>query len=134
MNKVILIGNLTRDVEAATTKNGQAIAKMGLAINERYTNKAGNNVDKTTYLNLTAWGNLAQTCSRHLGKGSKVAVEGKILVNEWEKDGVKRKDFNINVERIEFLSPSRSDEEAAGQGEEEPSGEDPHMDTDNLPF
>lgn len=128
MNTVIVIGNLTRDVELKHTPNNQAVAKMGIAINESYTNKQGEKVRNVTYLNVTAWRKQAEICAEHLAKGSKVGIRGKIKVNEWRtKEGDDRKDVYIQADEVEFLSPSPKDVQASGQG-------DGPADDDHLPF
>ncbi len=126
MNKVILSGNLTRDPEIRYTQNGKAIAKMGIAVNRRFSR------DTVDFFNLTAWDKTAEFCSRYLKKGSSVIVEGRVENDNYEgKDGVKHYSVNIQIENIEFGSSSRRQ---GGSSESEPEPEaDPPFD-DNVPF
>ena len=104
MNKVILCGNLTKDVELRTTPNGKLVGNVGLATNESYTDKQGQKVDNVVFHNLTIWGNQAETLSKYTLKGDKLLVEGKISYREWDKDdGTKGKVTDIIVDRFEFL-------------------------------
>jgi len=127
MNHVAIIGNMTREAEHSQTSSGRSVCKLGIAVNERWKNREGNQQEIVTYINVTVWGAQADTCAKHLGKGSKVAVEGKLRLNEWEtKDGQKRKDMYVQADRVEFLTHSKSDERAAGQGD--------YDEDSNLPF
>jgi len=106
------IGNLTRDPDLRYTPQGTPVCKFSIAINRKYNDK-----DETTFLNVVTWGGLAENCAKYLNKGSKVAVVGEIRVNEWEKDGSKRKDYEINANQVEFLSTKKNDEEFGFGGE-----------------
>ena len=104
MNKVTLIGNLTRDPELATTPNGNTVCKFGLAVNRRFVNKVSGERD-VDFFNITAWNKLGETCSRFLRKGRKAAVNGSIETRTYEQDGVKKFAFDIIADEVEFLSP-----------------------------
>lgn len=98
MNKVILSGNLTKDVEVRYTQSGKATARMSIAINQGYGDK------KTTdYFNLVAWEKTAELCGKYLSKGSKILVEGRLKNNNYEKDGVKHYGVDVIVTNLEFL-------------------------------
>lgn len=106
MNKIMIIGNLTKDVYTATTSGGKQYAKITVAVNRTFgENKA---VD---FFDVTAWNSLAENCAKYLGKGDKVAVTGSAHIEMYEKDGQTRKNFFINATEIEFLK-SRKTEEA----------------------
>lgn len=96
MNKVILIGNLTRDPEL-TVYNDKKMARFTVAVPRTYG-------DETDFIKVNTWGNLAENCERYLIKGSKVAVVGSIQTGSYEKDGVKRQTFDIRADQVEFLS------------------------------
>lgn len=109
MNKVFLIGNLTRDPELSETPNGVQLCRLGLAVSRDY--KSGNGERETDFFNLTVWRERADLCARYLKKGNKIAVCGSIQNRSYEdKDGVKRTVTDIVVENVEFLTPRNSDE------------------------
>lgn len=112
MNKVFLIGNLTRDPEMRTTTNGISLCSFGLAVNRRRKVEGQPEVD---FFNVTAWRQLGENCSRFLRKGSKVCVIGSIQIRMYDaQDGTKRTAVDIDASDVEFL-PS------ATQGENRPA-------------
>lgn len=109
MNKVILLGNLTKDIELKTIPSGDVVGKVGIATNESYKNKNGEKVDKVSFHNLTMWGKQAETLAKYTQKGSKLLVEGKISYRQWEaQDGTKRTATDIIVERFEFAGSKQN--------------------------
>lgn len=96
MNKVILLGNLTRDVETRYTQNGKAFARAGIAVNRPFSK---GNVD---FFNLVAWDKTAEFLGKYFQKGSRLIVEGRLQTNSYEKDGVKHNGIDIIVENVEF--------------------------------
>ena len=108
MNKVFLIGNLTRDPEMRSTQSGIPVCNFSIAVNRRFRN-AQTGQQETDFFNIVAWRQLAELCSRYLTKGRKVAVCGSIQTRSYEaQDGSKRTAFDIVADEVEFLS--------AGQG------------------
>ena len=104
MNKVILVGNLTRDPELSETNNGTAVCNFSIAVNRDYANADGER--DTDFFNITVWRGRAETCGQYLKKGSKVGVIGSLQNRSYEdKDGVKRYVTDIIAEQVEFLSP-----------------------------
>src|SRR5574343_132938 len=99
------IGNLTRHPDLRYNPQGTPVCKFSIAINRKFNDK-----EETTFLNVVTWSGLAENCAKYLNKGSKVAVVGEIRVNEWEKDGSKRKDYEINANQVEFLSNKKNDD------------------------
>lgn len=96
VNKVILIGNLTRDPEMRYTPDGQAVTSFGVATNRRWTSKSGEQKEDTEFHNIVAWGKLAELCSQLMKKGRKVYLEGRLQTRSWEgKDGVTRQRTEI---------------------------------------
>jgi single-strand DNA-binding protein len=113
-NKVILMGNLTRDVELRHTQSGQALAKLGMAINRKYTSN-GESKETTCFVDLTAWGRQAEVLSQYVSKGSPLFVEGRLEYSTWEgQDGGKRNKLEVVIENFQFLGGGR----AGGGGEE----------------
>lgn len=112
MNRVTLLGNLTRNVELKTLQSGNVVGNVGIATNESYIDKQGNKVDKVAFHNLTLWGKRAETLAQYTQKGSKVLVEGKIEYQEYEKDGVKRIITKIIVDRFEFAGSKPAGQQA----------------------
>lgn len=104
MNKVFLIGNLTKDPEMRSTQSGVAVCNFSIAVNRRFKNANGQ--QETDFLNVIAWRQLAELCNKYLAKGRKVAVTGSIQTRTYEaKDGSKRTAWNIVADEVEFLSP-----------------------------
>ena len=104
MNKVFLIGNLTRDPEMRSTQSGVPICNFSIAVNRRFKNANGE--QETDFLNVIAWRQLAELCAKYLAKGRKVAVTESIQTRTYEaKDGSKRTAWDIVADEVEFLSP-----------------------------
>lgn len=105
MNKVFLIGNLTKDPEMRSTQSGVAVCNFTIAVNRRFHNPQTGQ-QETDFLNIIAWRQLAELCSKYLAKGRKVAVTGSIQTRTYEaKDGSKRTAWDIVADEVEFLTP-----------------------------
>ena len=116
-NKVILLGNLTRDVELRHTQGGQALAKFGMAINRKYTVN-GEQKETTCFVDLTAWGKQAELLNQYVRKGSQLFVEGRLEYSTWEaQDGGKRSKLEVVVENFQFVGGNR-DRAGGGGGDE----------------
>ena len=103
MNKVFLIGNLTRDPELSTTNSGIYVCRISIAVSRRFANADGSR--ETDFFNVVAWRSIAENCAKYLKKGSKIAVMGSIQNHSYEgNDGTKRYTTDITAEEIEFLS------------------------------
>lgn len=114
MNKVFLIGNLTRDPEMRSTQSGVPVCNFSIAVNRRFKNANGE--QETDFLNVIAWRQLAELCSKYLAKGRKVAVTGSIQTRQYEaKDGSKRTAWDIVADEVEFLSANQSSGEHGAQ-------------------
>jgi len=108
MNKVILIGNLTKKPEVSTIQNGNTMCKCSLATNETYNDKeTGEKKSIVDYHNIVIWGKSAENFSRYTNKGSKVCVEGQIKTNSYEKNGVKMYATQVVVRSFEFLNSKK---------------------------
>lgn len=114
MNRVFLMGNLTRAPELRKTPSGMAVSDLGLAVNEKYRNKAGEMVESVCFADVVVWGQQAETCGQYLGKGSPVMVEGRLQLDQWKTDaGENRSRLRVRADRIQFLGKPR---QAASDG------------------
>ena len=114
LNYVVLAGNLTRDPVVRNTPSGTAVADLGLAVNEKYKNKAGEMVETTCYVDVVAWGRQAEVCQQYLHKGSPVLIEGRLQLDQWEsKEGEKRSKLRVRADRVQFLSTGQRRQENA---------------------
>lgn len=102
-NRVILMGNLTRDIQLRYTPSGTAVTEVGLAVNDRRKNQHGEWIDETTFVNVTFWGRTAEVASEHLAKGSPVFVEGRLKLDTWEKDGQKNYKLHVVCDRMQLI-------------------------------
>ena len=105
LNKVFLIGNLTRDPELRVTPKGTSIAAFGIAINRQTKDDAGNTRDETTFVDVEAWGKQAELVAKYLGKGSPCMIEGRLKLDEWtdKTSGAKRSRLKVVLENVQFL-------------------------------
>lgn len=104
MNKVILIGNLTRDPELTETPSGVAVCRFAIAVSRDYASADGNR--ETDFFNITVWRGRAEMCAKYLKKGNKVAIVGSLQNRSYEdKDGIKRNVTDVIASEVEFLTP-----------------------------
>lgn len=142
-NKVLLMGNLTRDPDVRTTPSGVKIAKLGLAVNRRYRTREDENREETTFVDIDAFGNQAEIIERYCQKGSPLFIEGRLRLDQWESNtGEKRSKLTVVMENFQFLGSSQSAAHAEpGNPSEAPStsvhdsssGTDT-IEDDNVPF
>ncbi len=149
-NKVMLLGNLTRDPEVRQLPSGTAVADIGLAINRKYRTQQGEDREETCFVTVSVFGRQAETCGQYLHKGSPVFVEGRLKYDSWEKNGQKQSRLTVQAERVQFLGAPRRAEfgDAPARGGEraprsspapEPASEPPAepaggSDADDVPF
>lgn len=138
INKVFIMGNLTRDPELCETASGFQVLNFGVAVNDRRKNQQTQQwEDYANFVDCTMFGNRAASVSRFLGKGSKVAIEGKLRWSQWEaQDGSKRSKLEVVVDELEFMSRNEngSQGQAYGRGEvAQPAMEAVPYD-DEIPF
>jgi len=108
LNKVLLIGNLTRAPELRYTPSGTAVADLRMAVNRNYTTQSGEKREETFFVNVVVWGKQAESSGEYLDKGSSVFVEGRLQTRDWEgKDGQKRSVTEVVAERVQFLSRTK---------------------------
>jgi single-strand DNA-binding protein len=137
-NKVMLMGNLTRDVEVKFTPSNQAVANIGLAVNRRYRTKDGEDREETTFVDCEAWGRTAEIMQKYLAKGRPVFVEGRLKLDQWQdKDGNNRSKMRVVVENFQFVdSRGNSTQGSAPQSTSTTTENAPHqpISEDDIPF
>lgn len=103
-NKVLLMGNLTRDVQLKSTSGGQSVAEIGLALNRKYKTKDGQDREEVTYVDCECWGPRAEVISKYFSKGKPIFIEGRLKLDTWEdKDGQKRSKLRVVGENMTML-------------------------------
>lgn len=102
-NRVILLGNITRDFEVKYLQSGMAVTELGLAVNDRRKNQQGEWVEETTFVDVTLWGRTAEVAGEYLSKGSPVLIEGRLKLDTWETDGQKRSKLRVVGERMQMV-------------------------------
>jgi single-strand DNA-binding protein len=136
-NKVLLMGNLTRDPQLSYTPNQTAVVDFGLAVNRKWTSRDGEKKEETCFVDCRAFGRMAENVNKYLSKGRPLFVEGRLTFDSWtSQDGTKRSKLRVTVENFQFL-PGKS-ATAAGQAENDAgdttSQVEPNTDTDDIPF
>ena len=129
LNKVFLIGNLTRDPELRYIPSGTAVANFGLATNRIYKNRDGEQKEEVCFVEIVTWAKTAENCANYLAKGRPVFVEGRLQFDSWEtEDGQKRSKLRVVADRVQFLGGRRAEDapEAEAMGEVEAD--------DDIPF
>ena len=114
-NRVVLVGNLTKDPELRYISSGTAVTEIGLAVNDRRKNASGEWVDETQFIDITLWARTAEVASEYLSKGSSVLIEGRLKLDRWEKDGQKHSKLRVVGERMQMLG-GRSGSGSGGGG------------------
>ena len=138
LNKVLLIGNLTRPPELRYTPSGTAVADLRLAVNHDYTTQSGERRQEASFLTVIVWGKQAESCSEYLDKGSEIFVEGRLQVRDWEgKDVQKRTSTVVVAQRVQFMSRTKGSggrAPAAVPAGEPFAEETPGAADDDVPF
>jgi single-strand DNA-binding protein len=122
LNKVLLIGNLTRDPELRYTPQGTAVSNLRIAVNRNFKDRNGENKQETCFINVVTWSNLAEVCNQYLNKGRPVFVEGILQSRNWQDaQGNKRTVIEVRAERVQFLDrkPKSDSNVDLGQSPEE---------------
>lgn len=119
LNKVMLIGNVTRDPELKHTQSGAAIGNLGLAINRSYKKDGGEKVEEVTFVDVEFWGRLAEIADEYVKKGNPLFIEGRLKLDQWEdiKSGQKRTKLKVVAEGLQLLGGK----ENAGSGSSKPA-------------
>jgi single-strand DNA-binding protein len=121
-NRVILVGNLTRDPELRYISTGTAVTDLGLATNNRRKNASGEWVDEPVFVDVTLWGRMAETASEYLTKGSSVLIEGHLKFDTWETDGQKRSKLRVVGDLMQMLGARGGAGEGGRSGGGRPAG------------
>ena len=139
INRVVLVGNLTRDPELRHTPGGTPVCSLRVAVNDRKRDESGNWVDAPNYFSVSVFGNQAENCAQYLSKGRPVGVDGKLRWREWQaQDGAKREAVEIVADSVQFLG-GRGDGDGGGNqfvpaGAAQESADFPAAADDDIPF
>lgn len=152
LNKVLLIGNLTRDPELRFTPKGTAVADIGMAISRTYKTQDGQSHEEVCFVTVEVWGRQAETAGQYLSKGSPVFIEGELKFESWtNKEGKKQSSLKVRAERVQFLGrPKNADYKDSNAAPKQPRNQDhegsgtassasfedapPASDDDDIPF
>ena len=117
LNKVLLMGNLTRDPEVRYTPKGTAVGDLGLAVNDSYKAQDGTIKETVTFINVEVWGRQAETCKQYLSKGRPVFIEGQLRLDQWETpQGEKKSQLRVRADRVQFLGGGQGGSSGGGGG------------------
>ena len=143
-NKVILVGNLTRDVELRYLPSGSALAKIGIATNRRFKKQDGSQGDEVCFVDVNLFGRTAEIANQYLKKGSKILIEGRLVLESWtDQSGQKRSKHSVSAESLQMLDGKNSNESYTEGAECEPIDEPTkkpqkrrveEIDEDEIPF
>jgi single-strand DNA-binding protein len=138
LNKVMLIGHLTRDVESRYTPKGTALANIGLAVSRKWKDEAGQAKEEVAFIDCEVWGRTAELASQYLAKGKAVFFEGRLKLDQWDdkESGQKRSKLKVVVESMQFLG-ARDDQprsESAPQPRAATPAAQPETDDSQIPF
>lgn len=118
LNRVFLMGNLTRDPELRYLTSGTAVANLRMAVNRRYRAQDGELKEEVCFITVVVWGKQAENCSQYLNKGRAIFVEGRLQTRSWEtEDGQKRSVMEVRASRVQFLNRPLTKEEVGGEAE-----------------
>ena len=139
LNKVFLMGNLTRDPELRYTPNGTAVAEFGMAVNRKWTTPDGEQRDETTFVDVNMWARRGEVISEYFRKGDPIFIEGRLRLDQWEgRDGQKRSRMRVVAENFEFIGAKRGAGRPRTPEEEappsEPKAEDIEVSDDEVPY
>lgn len=145
-NKVILLGNLTRDPELRYTPKGTAIARLGIAVNRRWTAEGGDQREEVTFVDVDAFGKQAETLGQYMKKGRPIFIEGRLRLDSWEdkQTGQKRSKLGVVLENFQFIGSGQNRDEEGGMERPRPaaprsvaapqSAATPPPEDDDVPF
>jgi len=135
-NRVILAGNITRDPELRYTAGGQAVAKLGLAVNRKYKTKDGEQREETTFVDCTAWARAAEIICEYVKKGDPILIEGRLHYSTWEdkETGAKRSKLEVVIDNFQFLSRGPGGQRSDAAGSSAKGDEMEPLSDDDIPF
>ena len=126
LNRVLLIGRLTRDPESRTTPSGQTVVQFGLAVNRTYTRRdSGEKVEETAFVDIEAWGRTGETIARYMRRGRQIFVEGRLKFDSWERDGQRRSKLSVVCENFQFIDSQNGGQGGGGGGYQQQSQRPP---------
>jgi single-strand DNA-binding protein len=130
LNRVLLIGNLTKDPELRYTPSGTPVANLRLAVNSIFKDQAGQRKEETCFVTVVVWSRQAEICQQYLKKGRSIFIEGRLIFRSWEVEGKTRSTMEVRADRVQFLGPPAparfaSQSEAAGAQAGSPLAEQP---------
>ena len=141
LNRVLLIGNLTKDPELRYTPSGTPVASLRLAVNSQFKDQSGQRKEETCFITIVVWSRQAEICQQYLKKGRSVYVEGRLIYRSWEAEGKTRSTMEVRADRVQFLGGGpRSDAPAPAERadhaptEEEPTSEVASESAEDVPF
>ena len=122
LNKVFLLGNLTRNPDFRGLPSGQSVCTLGLAVNRRFMNNNGQEQEESCFVDVSVWGKAAQNCRQYLSKGSQVMVEGRLQLDQWEdrNGGGQRQRLRVVAEQVQFMNRRAADQVAGPRQEPAP--------------
>jgi single-strand DNA-binding protein len=145
-NKVIIMGNLTRDPELRNIPSGQSVCSFSLALNRSYKAADGSWAEAVDYINVVAWGPLGERVAQYMTKGKPVLVEGRLQTSSWEKDGIKQYKTEVNANDVTFIGSAGGSDDSSQVGSDQSSqsstqkdvvvediGDEP-INLDDIPF
>lgn len=134
LNKVFLIGNLTRDPELRYTPNGTAVVSFGIAVNRVFRDSSGEKKEETCFVRVVTFGKQAESCNQYLTKGRLVFVEGRLQNRSWESDGHKHNTLDVIADRVQFLNRGKDEITNIPEMEEEIAPEQDVSSNEEVPF
>ena len=122
LNRVLLIGNLTKDPELRYTPSDTPVANLRMAVNSSYKSQSGEKKDEVCYVTIVVWSRQAEICNQYLKKGRSVFVEGRLIYRQWEAEGKTRSTMEVRADRVQFLgAPGGGSGSGAGRESGEPA-------------
>ncbi|MBI3083171.1 MAG: single-stranded DNA-binding protein [Candidatus Omnitrophica bacterium] len=116
LNRVLLIGNLTKDPELRYTPSGTPVANLRLAVNSSFKDQAGQRKEETCFVTIVVWSRQAEICNQYLKKGRSVFIEGRLIYRSWEAEGKTRSTMEVRADRVQFLGPPAGGQAGGPQG------------------
>jgi len=134
-NKVLIMGNLTRDPELKQTPSNQSVAQIGIAMNRKFKDREGNMREEVTFVDCEAWGRTAEVMAQYLSKGKPVFVEGRLKLDQWqEQSGGNRSKLKVVVESFQFIDSKGGQSTTPPTNNPAPQTAPPTPPTDDIPF
>ena len=122
LNRVLLIGNLTKDPELRYTPSGTPVANLRLAVNSSFKDQSGQRKEETCFVTIVVWSRQAEICNQYLKKGRSIFVEGRLVYRSWEAEGQKRSTMEVRADRVQFLGLPAASAAQAGAPSGAPAG------------